>query len=30
MPEELINNTDLCQASIRTEGEIGTIQVVIV
>ncbi len=26
MPEELINNTDLCQASIRTEEEIGTIQ----
>ncbi len=26
MTEELINNTDLCQASIRTEEEIRTIQ----
>ncbi len=26
MPEELINNTDICQASIRTQEEIGTIQ----
>lgn len=26
MLKELINNTDLCQASIRTEEEIGTIQ----